>query len=61
MLGRSYFIWKDDPAWFERYDWNEDDGSHKIRLTDKAPPEAVESFERYKKKMEESCKQGIVY
>ena len=61
MLGASYFIWRKNKEWYEIYDVNEDDGSYKIRLTDKAPPEAVESFEKYQKKKEYAQKNGIVY
>ena len=61
MLGPSYFVWKQNKEWYEKYDFNEEDGSYKIRLTDKAPPEAVESFKRYQAKMEYARKNGIIY
>lgn len=63
MLGPSYFIWKQNKEWYEIYDEieTEDDYSYKIRLTDQAPPEAVESFKRYQAKMEYARKNGIIY
>lgn len=43
---KSLFLWNKDDSW---WDYNE---KGDIVLTDKAPKEAKESFERYKKKIE---------
>ena len=41
VVGAVYFHWKTNPEWYD-YDENE-----KPYLTDKAPKEARESFEKY--------------
>lgn len=47
--------WKSNPEW---YDYDENDEQY---LTEKAPPETHESFERCKKKLEKSIKDNILY
>lgn len=61
MLGASYFIWHQNEEWYELYDIDEETWEYKVRLTDKAPPEAVESFRKWEKICEKAKREGIVY
>ncbi len=49
---------KSNPDWY--YYESEDEDALPL-LTDKAPPEAVESYEYWKKQYEESLRTGILY
>lgn len=61
MLMGSYFVWKQNKEWYELYDVDEETGEYKIRLTDKAPLEAVESFQKWMKVRERAQREGIIY
>ena len=50
MIGEPYFM--KNPEWYKvEYWYNSKDGQTKYTLTDKAPPEAVESYEEFMKQM----------
>lgn len=61
MLGSSYFIWRQNEEWYEYVDVDVENDLFEIRLTDKAPPEAVESFKRLQEKQKYAKEHGIVY
>lgn len=61
MLGSSYFIWRQNKEWYEYVDVEGEEDSFEIRLTDKAPPEAVESFRRLQEKQKYAKEHGIMY
>lgn len=60
MLGPAFFVWKENKDWYELVD-NEKGDSCEFKLTDKAPPEAVESFKLYQEKCKYARENGIVY
>lgn len=51
-------FFKSNPAWY--YYEDEDDDDAIPLLTDKAPPEAVESYEFWKKEYEEHLRTGVL-
>lgn len=60
MLGSIYFTWKQNQEWYELI-VNEEDDIYEYKLTEKAPPEAVESFKLYQEKCKYARENGIVY
>ena len=56
MVGHEYFIWQDNEDWFYF-----DDETGEPHLTDKAPDEARESFEKYQELVKKSRETGICY
>lgn len=61
MLGPKYFIWQENKEWYEIIWDEEEENIIECRLTDKAPPEAVKSFELWQKKCQYAREHGIVY
>jgi hypothetical protein len=61
MLGAQYFVWRENKEWYEIVHDEKDEDIVEYRLTDKAPPEAVESFELWQKKRQYAREHGIVY
>ena len=61
MLGPSYFVWRENEEWYEIYDLNEETGECKVRLTEKAPPEAVDSFQKWEAIREKARQSGNFY
>lgn len=55
LATHEYDLWKDDPEW---YDYDENDEPY---LTEKAPPEAHESFKKCMELRERCKREGIVY
>ena len=54
VLDKSLTYWRSNDDWYE--DFYDDDGKRVLRLTDKAPKEARESFERYQNTPVTSCR-----
>jgi len=52
-------FWQSNPEWYAVYD--EDDEFEVPHLTDAAPPEAVESYNYWKKWYDKSLETGIIY
>ena len=60
MLSGECLYWMHNPEWFERV-FDDNDEFIETRLTDKAPPEAVESFKLYQERKSYAREHGIVY
>lgn len=61
MMGASCLIWEQNREWYEYVEVGGDEDNIEIRLTEKAPPEAVELFRRYQEKQKYAKEHGIVY
>ncbi len=59
LMGKPIY-WMRNPEWYEHV-FDDNDEFVEIRMTDKAPPEAVESFKLYQEKMAYAREHGIVY
>lgn len=60
MISGKLLLWMDNPEWYEHV-FDDNDEYIETRLTDKAPPEAVESFKLHQEKMAYAREHGIVY